>query len=186
MLGQRPSLVESASVADPAIAAVIDRLEMAESATFTATYTITSKFGGNTAEATVTADGGRRSITVGDVRFLLEGAASYTCDLENAGCIAQIEDARVSDLQITHRFWGRSTAQRLRTDANRALANGDGATIDIAEWTATCVEVTVPGGVKTYCALDSGVLARYDGADVNIELTSYSPEADEALFSQER
>jgi hypothetical protein len=41
----------------------------------------------------------------------------------------------------------------------------------------------VSGGTKVYCALDSGVLARYDGADLFIELTGISDVADETKFA---
>ena len=36
------------------------------------------------------------------------------------------------------------------------------------------------GGSLTYCAVDDGILARYFGADVSIELTSFVPSVDEA------
>jgi hypothetical protein len=35
-----------------------------------------------------------------------------------------------------------------------------------------------------YCALDDGVLARLDAADVAIELTAFSPDPDEQQFAR--
>jgi hypothetical protein len=79
---------------------------------------------------------------------------------------------------VTNRFWGPSFASRLRLDASRNTADGIGTTATIAGQPATCVDVAVVGGTVTYCALDAGPLARYFGADVSIELTSFSPTAD--------
>ncbi len=44
------------------------------------------------------------------------------------------------------------------------------------------MDIAVAGGTKTYCALASGPLAKFVGADVTIELTSYSPEPDDTKF----
>jgi hypothetical protein len=41
----------------------------------------------------------------------------------------------------------------------------------------------VTGGVKVYCALDDGVLARLVSGDVTAELTAYQPSSDPALFT---
>ena len=42
----------------------------------------------------------------------------------------------------------------------------------------------VANGASTYCALDSGPLARLDAADVVIDMTSYAPEPDETAFTR--
>ena len=183
MTGPRPTLVDRPVVQDPAIAAVLDRLERAEEATFTAEYTILTKYGGATTTALVTQDGERRSTTIGTVRFIVDAAGSRTCDTLTGGCATGIDDAAVSDVQVTHQFWYRAMANRLRTDAERDVAPASESLYDVAGVTATCVAIPVVGGTKSYCALDSGVLAGYDGADLTIDLTAYSDEADTRLFA---
>ena len=48
--------------------------------------------------------------------------------------------------------------------------------------TATCVDVPVSGGTKQYCVFADGVLARFVGADVTIDVTEHRAEVDESLF----
>ena len=84
--GERPTLAEEpvsgVPVGDPSVDAVLSRFELVADETFTADYEITNNFGPVTREATVVHDDeGRRSITIGDVRFLLERTSSTTCDL---------------------------------------------------------------------------------------------------------
>lgn len=181
--GLRPSLVDCPAVDDPAIAAVLERLERAETARFTATYTIVTKFGGATTVASVTQDGDRRSTTIGTVRFIIDAAGSRTCDTVTGACATGIDDAAVSDVQVTHQFWYRAMENRLRTDAGRDIAPAAANPYQVAGRVATCVTVPVVGGTKAYSALDSGVLAGYDGADLTIDLTSYSDEPDPRLFA---
>lgn len=73
-------------------------------------------------------------------------------------------------------------ASRLRVDAERRIGDPVASEIEVAGETAVCVAVPVSGGTKTYCALESGVLARFDGSDLLIELTDYSDIPDEATF----
>ena len=63
--------------------------------------------------------------------------------------------------------------------ANRRISDSAAYTKDVAGQDARCVDVTVAGGTETFCALDSGVLAEFVGADVSVTLTDYSPDADE-------
>ena len=186
--GERPTLAEQAAdgtpTGDAAVDAVLSRLEAIDGSVFTAEYDITNRFGEVSRTATVAqADDGRRSITIGDVRFLTGVTEPATCNLVSATCTATIDDADVSDLQVTHQFYGRSTASRLRIDAARNDAPAEPSTTEIAGQPATCVTVPVSGGSKEYCALDSGALARYDGPDVTIELTAYSSVTDQSLFT---
>jgi hypothetical protein len=131
----------------------------------------------------VQAQNRRRSITINDVRFLDGSGTAATCNLSTAECEAIINDARVSDVQITHDFYGSSFARRLRVDAGRSLAPALGYAETIAGQSAVCADVAVSGGTKVYCALDSGPLARYDGNDVVIEMTASNPTPDESKFA---
>lgn len=191
LTGERPTLAEEpavgAPVGDPAADAVLERFGAVTDAVFTARYRITNNFGPVSKEATVvqTPDR-RRSITVGDVRFVIAGADTSTCDLRLTAenCSSTIDDAAISDLQVTHQFYGRSAANRLRTDASRRVGPTEGYEAELAGRRATCVSVPVSGGSKVYCVLDDGVLASYQGPDVVIELVEFDPEADESAFDR--
>lgn len=185
--GPRPSFDadEPAQTAtgDPAIDAVLERLDRIGIEQFTADYSILTRLGGKQSTATVVqADNNRRSITINDVRFLDGLGTVATCNLTTDECESAINDARVSDVQITHDFYGSSFARRLRVDAGRSLSPARGHTESIAGQPATCADVAVSGGTKVYCALDTGPLARYDGNDVVIELVAVTPTPDETKF----
>ena len=169
---------------DPAVDAVLDRLDAADLASFTAEYTILTRLGGLESDATVVqADNSRRSITINDVRFLDGPSNAATCNLTADECEAVINDARVSDVQLTHDFYASSAARRLRVDEARKLAPATGYELEIAGQTATCADVSVSGGTKVYCALDAGMLAKYDGNDLLIELVSVTDTPDETKFA---
>lgn len=186
--GQRPSFDADQPLltptGDPGIDAVLDRLDGVDLERFTAGYTILTRLGGQQSTATVVqADNSRRSVTVNDVRYLNGTGNAATCNLTTDECEAAINDARTSDIQVTHDFYGSSIARRLRVDAGRRLDNARAYESTIAGQTATCADVPVSGGTKTYCALDSGVLARYDGADLAIELVTVTDVPDETQFA---
>jgi hypothetical protein len=186
--GPRPSFdadePTQGATGDPAIDAVLERLDRVGLEQFTAEYTILTRLGGLESTATVVqGSDSRRSITINAVRFLDGTGTASTCNLTTAECEAVINDARVSDVQITHDFYGSSFARRLRVDAGRSLAPARGYTATIGGQTATCADVSVSGGTKVYCALDTGPLARYDGNDVVIELVTASPTPDESKFA---
>lgn len=186
--GQRPSFdadePTQEATGDPAVDAVLERLDRVGLEQFTADYTVLTRLGGKESTATVVqADNSRRSITINDVRFLDGTGTVATCNLLTAECEAVLNDARVSDVQITHDFYGSSFARRLRVDAGRSLSPARGYTDTIAGQPAACADVPVSGGTKVYCALDSGPLARYDGNDVVIQLVTSSPTPDETKFA---
>jgi hypothetical protein len=165
------------------IDAVLTRLDSIPIARFTADYKVLTKLGNRTSIATVVQAGdSRRSITVNAVRYIFDGATVATCNLDEGNCEATINDARTSDVLLTHDFYANSAARRLRVDANRRIGDPTGFGITQGGQQALCVDVPVTGGTKRYCALESGVLALYDGNDLHIALTEYSSTPDETLF----
>jgi hypothetical protein len=189
--GERPSFSDDATAVgtatgDAAIDAVLARFDRVSSAVFTADFTIdTILTGVQTPARVVQAGPSRRSITIGEVRFIVEGPATATCDLALGGsCTGTLDDSRTSDRQVGHQFYAESMAARLRTDAGRMVAASTSYLSPIAGQQATCVDVPVDGGTKTYCALDSGVVARFTGADIRVELTAYAATPDEGAFQR--
>lgn len=189
--GERPSFedeqAESPSTGSDAVDVVLRRLESVDSAQFTSSFLIDTKFGTLRSTAEVAQAPGRRlSVTVQNdavyVRFVADGGDERTCDLTNAECETSLNDARISNTQLSHRFYGPSFAARLRISADRRIGDPVASQRTIAGQPAECVDVPVAGGVEVYCALESGVLAFFEGADVTIELTGYSPAPDESLF----
>lgn len=187
MTGQRPSFenedpleIESG---DEAVDVILERLDAVAPTQFTAEYEILTRLGSVDSAATVVqADNSRRSITINDVRFIDSPDTVATCDLVTDECEATLNDARVSDLLLSHEFYAKSFARRLRVDANRRIGDTKGYTITQAGQQVLCVDVPVTGGTVTYCALDSGPLARYDGNDLFIQMTSITDVPDESKF----
>jgi hypothetical protein len=176
--GERPTLTSAPTVDDPAAIAVLDRLQNARSVDFTASYRIVPSSSGEETLATVSQLGTKRRITIGEVVFTTNGSDSRTCANATSECVDFLDDARVSDLNLTNGFWGPGFRTRLELDASRRIGPSSGTAMTIAGQAAMCVDVIVPsagiGGTVAYCALDAGVLARYFGADVSIELTRFT------------
>ncbi len=181
--GERPELEPVPVIDDAAAQVVLERLDRAGGVTFTATYDIIPSTTGETTEATVRQLDDRRRITIGDVDYLIDGGSSRTCRLTDGDCVDLLDDALVSDLNVTHRFWSDGIAARLAIDAARRVGFSEGHTETIADRPAACADVPVLGGVVVYCALDAGVLARYFNADVSIELTSFTNDVDGAALA---
>ncbi len=183
MTGERPVLEQVPAIDDAAAEVVLERLARAGSVPFTATYDIIPSTTGVTTTAIVRQLDGRRRITIGDVDYLIDNGTSRTCRLESDQCDEFANDALVSDLNLTHRFWSDGIAARLVVDASRRIGFSEGRTETIADRPAVCVDVPVLGGSVVYCALDAGVLARYFNADVSIELTSFTNDVDSNSFA---
>ena len=192
--GERPSFEDEGtdrsgtSTGSADIDAVVDRLDEADAATFTAEFVIETKFGSLTSTASVSqAADGRRSVTVerpaATTRYSVLDGGEQTCNVLTGECESELNDARISDVCIPHTFFGPSFATRLRASADRRIGESSAYTSQIGGQDARCVDVQVAGGTETFCALDSGVLARFIGNDVTVELTSYSPDADPALLT---
>ncbi|MDQ3738576.1 MAG: hypothetical protein M3337_05340 [Actinomycetota bacterium] len=177
--GERPTLSESPGApgeptGDGAVDAVLTLLDAAATARFSADYTVLTRFGGtNTDAEVIQLSPDRRTVTVGDIQFRVDGDDTSTCNLGSGDCASGVQERRISDVQITHRFYAEQAAIRLRRDAQARIGNTDAQKTRIAGRPATCVSIPQDGGTVQYCALDSGVLALVDDADVHIELTSY-------------
>lgn len=184
--GQRATLgTAAAAVSDPAITAVLGKLESASVEPLTATYSLLTKFGNVTTPASVAvATPKKRSITIGQVRFITLDSGSKTCQLATGSCSDGINDALVSDKSLTHDFSQIAPAARLRQDAAVMAGAALASTREIAGQTATCVEVPFSGtNVKIYCALDNGLLAFQDTPDLTVTLLGIAGAPDQSYFA---
>ncbi|HUF99453.1 MAG TPA: hypothetical protein VMM60_15090, partial [Ilumatobacter sp.] len=127
-----------------------------------------------TVDASVVSSGETTAITVGQVLYVIDSGVGQTCNIDRTQCEPGVNDARVSDLSITHAFWADSAAARLRNDAGRTIGTPQAQPETVADQPTTCVDIPVAGGTIVYCALEAGPLARYRGADTTIELTSFT------------
>jgi hypothetical protein len=192
-VGERPRLVEPNAVGGQpgtptgvdAVDAVLHLLEGDQAAQLTAMYTVNTKFGSTSRPATVVRDGNRRSVTIGDVRFLTD-SGRQTCDLTTGACEDDIQEQRVSDTGVTSGFWAAAPAQALRIALSRATGPTSASTETVAGQPATCVTVPSGQGRETTCTTPAGILARWDTAAVDVELTGFTPTADGAAFQTTR
>jgi hypothetical protein len=187
--GERPTLLDRPAIDDPAAQAVVDRLGTSSTAEFTARYEITPTLTNEPTLATVRQSVTRRRVTIGEIDFISDGTVTRTCENSDRGCVDFLDEARISDLNITHRFWGDAFQARLELDASRRIGFSEASDEMIAGYPAACVDIPVPSasqlsGTVQYCALDAGPLARYIGADVKIELLEFSPTADPDTFDR--
>lgn len=177
-LGERPTLEAADVITDTATQAVAERLDRAPVVDFTATYSITPSSASDSTVATISSEGGAVTTRIGDITYTTDAAGNTTtCRADGTECTDGADDALVSDLGITHRFWSSSARQRLVTDAARRIGTSTGTTDTIAGQSAVCVAIKLPSSIESvgtvsYCALDQGLLGRYIGADGTIELTS--------------
>lgn len=181
MTGERPRFEQSPTdvgtmTGDPAIDAVLTNLDGVRDAVFTAEYTGEQLYGGATSTMQVTQSSPtRRSVTIGDVRFLTDGATSQTCRVSTGTCDVGVNAAAVSDTGLTPEFVLGDLAKRLRRDAAAKVGTTTAHTEPFAGQQATCVDVPVDGGTKTYCVLPNGVPASYLGGDVRLSMNHYEP-----------
>jgi hypothetical protein len=182
--GERPTLAHEPSTGFPAVDAVVDRVNSLGDAVYTADYDVVTTFDNVTTLARASQSGvSRRSLTVGDVRYLVDGSSTRTCTVSTGDCVDTIDASRVSDVQMTPDFFGTSLSARLRRDAEVAVGDPTASTEEIQGQTATCTAIPVDGATNTYCVLDNGVLARLDAGDLVVTMTGYEPGADASLFT---
>ena len=123
-------------------------------------------------------------MTIGDVRYLVDGSSTRTCTVSTGECVDTIDASRVSDVQMTPDFFGTSLSARLRRDAEVAVGEPTSSTEQVQGQAATCTAIPVEGATNTYCVLDNGVLARLSAGDLVITMTAYEPGADASLFTE--
>ena len=190
--GERPTLAHEPTTGSPAVDAVIDLINSLGDAVYTADYDVVTAFDGQTTPARASQSGpSRRSLTIGDVRYIVDGSSTQTCTVSTGQCVDTIDASRVSDVQMNPDFFGTSLTARIRHDAEVAVAEPTASTEDVLGQTATCTAIPVAGVgdaqesrvTNTYCVLDNGVLARLDAGDVDVTMTAYEPGADAALFT---
>lgn len=178
------TLSTQTAVSDPAISAVLAKLDTATENAYTATYSILLRFGAVTTASTVAQTNAQtRSITIGTVRYLDQAGVQQTCNLTTAVCTDGFDDSQISNAVPSHDFYRTAAAARLRQDAATMTSAGIASTREIAGRSATCVQVTFAQGTKSYCVLDSGLLAYQDTPDVQIDLSAIADVADAALFT---
>lgn len=189
MTGERPSFNTAPTAAgtatgDANIDAVLARFDAVGSSIFTATYTATLVYNGTVTQVSVSQAGPeRRSVTIGDVRFLTDGSSTQTCVLPTGQCTDGINAQAVSNTGVTADVATGDMAKRLRRSADAKLGPTVASTPEVAGQPALCVDVPLSGGTAVYCALAGGAPARFSGGDLTLELTSYAAVADEAQFA---
>lgn len=188
-LGPRPKFADDpfpagSNTGDASIDPLLRKLDSVSTGPFTATYTVLTKYGNTTHPATVTADPGRRSVTIASTRYLTFGSTLQTCVFSpTASCSTGFDLTKVSDTSITPDFYAGDVAKRIRRKATAAIGPTTATSETIAGQRASCVSVPLPGGTAMYCVLDIGVLARMDDGDVAVSMLNYSASATENLFS---
>jgi hypothetical protein len=184
-VGERPTLADELSTGSAAVDAVIERVRTLGDAVYTADYDVVPAFTEATTRVRASQSGpSRRSLTIGDVRYLVDGAETRTCTVSTDECVDTIDASRVSDVQMTPDFFGTSLLARLRHDAEVAIAEPTASTEEVFGETPTCAAIPVDGATNTYCVLDNGVLTRLAAGDLSVTITAYEPGADASLFTE--
>jgi hypothetical protein len=189
MLGQRPrfgqhSTATGTMTGEVAIDAVLTRLDRVANAVFSADYNAVLNYGGVRSDVhTTQSSQSRRSTTIGDIRYIIDATGQRSCVVSTATCTSEINAALVSDTGVTPDFIFGDVAKRLRRDAAARISTPVASTLRVGSQNATCVDVPVTNGTKGYCVLDNGVLARFNGGDVTVDLVVYRETVDESAFS---
>jgi hypothetical protein len=187
--GQRPyfnaegAFPPGTTTGDPSIDAVLNKIDTATTGPATAAYSILTKFGNKTVAGTVVLEPGKRSVTVGNTRYIQTETQAATCTEDDSQpCVNAFDPQRISDTAVTVDFYAADTAKRMRRDAEAKIGPAVLHTGTIAGQPVTCVDVPLPGGTAVYCALDNGLVAKVDDGDVLITLTLYGEVVDENAF----
>ena len=157
--GDRPTLAESASTTgDPAVDAVLGRLDASRLATFTAELRRADQV--RQPHQPGRGRPGRRRSPLGHGRRRCGSSSTApttaTCQLDTGTCSDTIDAGRISNTQLAPDFYGSSAAARLRREAAARVGAASASTQSIAGQVATCVSIPVTGSTSVYCALDDG------------------------------
>jgi hypothetical protein len=181
--GPRPRLVDDTTntpLINENAQGVVDALSTASRSPFTVAYDIVTKFGGLETKALVTGDATHgTAIVIASVKYVyLPDGQSFTCDTNSNTCGVGIDETRISDRQLTSRFFKDSVISRIRQDARTAAGEITFAIQDVAGTSALCLGVPVIDGngaiqTKSYCAYSTlGMLASMETADLSVTATS--------------
>ena len=156
--GERPTLAHEPTTS-PAVDAVIDRVSSLGDAVYTADYDVVTAFDGQTTPARASQSGpSRRSLTIGDVRYIVDGSSTRTCTVSTGQCVDTIDASRVSDVQMNPDFFGTSLTARIRHDAEVAVGEPTASTEDVLGQTATCTAIPVAGRAVPRITCDEHLL----------------------------
>ena len=187
--GARPSFgvatttpATTSATGDALVDQLLSRIDRVSSQTFTATYILTGKLGGQSANGTVAQLPPKTAITVRDTKYLA-GDEERTCIISTKRCEDGIAAQLIADVASSTGFYGPAAAAEIRTSMSRRNGTPTNDMREIAGQPATCITISVGTGEEVYCVLTSGVVALTDRADVRVELTSYVPTADAAAFT---
>jgi hypothetical protein len=172
------------SSGDPAVDAVLARFDGVTTGPATAAYNVLTKYGNVTNPALVALSPGKRSVMVGNTRYIQTEDTAVTCTEDRSiACVDGFDAQRISDTLLTVDFYAADTAKRLRRDAAAKIGPATGYDDVIADQPATCVDVPVVGGTAVYCVLANGLLAKVDDGDVFVTLTVFGESVDESVFT---
>ena len=181
--GKRPHFAEVTTTGDPAIDAVLSKLDAVTTGPVATAYDVLTKYGNLTRSAVVSLVPGTRSIIIGNIHYIQTAASTTTCTVDQSQpCTDGLDATRISDTLLTIDFYAADTAKRLRRDAQAALGPAVAHTETIANQVATCADISLPGGTAAYCVLDNGMLALLDDGDVRVTLTLIATEVDPTQF----
>lgn len=170
---------------DPNATTILDVLDATIAGPLHAEYDILTKYGNTTTTGSVSIDGQRRNVVIGNVRYLTTDTATWTCSADGSvPCVSGIDPTRVSNVGVTSEFFATDIARRVRRDEQAKVGPTTLAKATYAGQSADCLSVPLGRGTTRYCILASGVIAFVDAGDVRITITAYSPTVDQHAFDK--
>lgn len=188
-VGERPYFSDDPfpagmTTGDPNVDVVLDLFDAVGTGPMTASYAVLRKYGNLEFSALVAISAGARAVTLGNTRFLQTEPVVQTCKVDGSiPCLSGLVAQAASDTGLTIDFYAADAAKRLRRDTAAKVAPTTLYYETFAEQPATCVDVPLPNGTATYCALDNGLLAKLENGDVRVVMNLFAPDAPLELFA---